>query len=68
MNPYTIEVTLLNGQSFVLISSFKGSSYFVDFLKKARICDNYLLAEGDIYIYINPDAIASFRCYETEAE
>ena len=66
MNPCTIEVTLLNGQSFVLISSFKGSSYFVDFLKKARICDNYLLAEGDIYI--NPDAIASFRCYETEAE
>ena len=66
MNPYTIEVTLLNGQSFVLISSFKGSSYFVDFLQKARICNNYLLAEGGVYV--NPDTVASFRCYETEAE
>ena len=61
-----IEVTLVNGQSFVLINSFKGYSYFVDSLQKARICDNYLLAESDIYI--NPNAIASFRCYETEAE
>ena len=66
MNPYAAEVTLVNGQSFVLIKSFKSSGHFIDFLQKARICDNYLLAEGGIYV--NPDTVASFRCYETEDE
>ena len=51
MNPYAAEVTLVNGQSFVLIKSFKSSGHFIDFLQKARICDNYLLAEG-VYMLI----------------
>lgn len=66
MEPYMIEVTLVNGQVSTLVSTFKSSGHFIEFLRKTIDHKNYIPVRGDAYI--NPKAIASFRCYETGAQ